>query len=80
MSQNKQTILFLASWYPTPQNKNHGIFIKNHALALSNLMPVIVVYAYSTSATEDFRITKNRQGKTYNLNKVFIIEKSGAMM
>ncbi len=62
MSQNKQTILFLASWYPTPQKKNHGIFIKNHALALSNQMPVIVVYAYSTSATEDFRITKNKQG------------------
>ncbi len=62
MSQNKQTILFLASWYPTPQNKNHGIFIKNHALALSNYMSVIVVYAYSTSSTEDFKITKNKQG------------------
>lgn len=62
MSQNKQTILFLASWYPTPQNKNHGIFIRNHALALSKHMPVIVLYAYSTSLTEDFRITKNKQG------------------
>ena len=62
MSQNKQTILFLASWYPTPQNKNHGIFIRNHALSLSKYMPVIVVYAYSTSLTEDFRIFKNKQG------------------
>ncbi|MBA3681137.1 MAG: glycosyltransferase [Bacteroidetes bacterium] len=62
MSQDKQTILFLASWYPTPQNKNHGIFIKNHALALSNFMPVIVVYAYSTNDAEDFKITKTKQG------------------
>jgi len=62
MSQDKQAILFLASWYPTPQNKNHGIFIRNHALALSKQIPVIVVYAYSTSSTEDFKITKNKQG------------------
>lgn len=62
MSQDKQTILFLASWYPTPQNKNHGIFIRNHAIALSKYMPVIVVYAHSTSLTEDFKITKNKQG------------------
>lgn len=62
MSQNKQTILFLASWYPTPQNKNHGIFIRNHALALSKHIQVIVVYAYSTSLTEDFRIAKSKQG------------------
>ncbi|MBL7912292.1 MAG: glycosyltransferase [Bacteroidia bacterium] len=62
MSQDKQAILFLASWYPTPHNKNHGIFIRNHALALSNYMPVIVVYAYSTSTAQDFRIRKNKDG------------------
>lgn len=62
MSQDKQAILFLASWYPTPHNKNHGIFIRNHALALSKYMPVIVVYAYSTSTAEDFKIKKNKDG------------------
>ncbi|MDP1800892.1 MAG: glycosyltransferase [Bacteroidota bacterium] len=62
MSQDKQAILFLASWYPTPHNKNHGIFIRNHALALSKYMHVIVVYAYSTSTAEDFKITKNKEG------------------
>ena len=62
MSQDKQAILFLASWYPTPHNKNHGIFIRNHALALSNYMPVIVVYAYSTNEANDFKITKNKEG------------------
>jgi glycosyltransferase involved in cell wall biosynthesis len=62
MSQDKQAILFLASWYPTPHNKNHGIFIRNHALALRKYMPVIVVYAYSTSTAQDFKITKNKEG------------------
>jgi glycosyltransferase involved in cell wall biosynthesis len=62
MSQDKQAILFLASWYPTPHNKNHGIFIRNHAIALSKYMPVIVVYAYSTNSIADFKITKNKQG------------------
>ena len=55
-------IIFLASWYPTPQNKNHGIFIKNHALALSKYVPVIVLYAYSSSEVDDFKISKNKQG------------------
>lgn len=62
MSQDKQAILFLASWYPTPHNKNHGIFIRNHAIAISKYMPVIVVYAYSTNSIADFKITKNKQG------------------
>lgn len=59
---SRQTILFLASWYPTPQNKNHGIFIKNHAIALSKFMPVIVVYAYSSNTAKQQIILKNKQG------------------
>jgi len=42
------TVLFLASWYPTPINKSHGIFIKNHALALSKFINVVIVYAYAS--------------------------------
>jgi len=59
---SRQTILFLASWYPTPQNKNHGIFIKNHAVALSKYIPVIVVYAYSSNTAKQTEILKNKQG------------------
>ena len=62
MSHDQKPILFLASWYPTPQNINHGIFIKNHALALSKYMPIIVVYAYSSSEAKQTKITKNKQG------------------
>jgi glycosyltransferase involved in cell wall biosynthesis len=62
MSHDKKAILFLASWYPTPQNINHGIFIRNHALALSMHTPVIVVYAYSSNTINQSKITKNKQG------------------
>ncbi len=62
MSHKQPAILFLASWYPTPTNINHGIFIKNHALALSRHLPVIVVYAYSSTTAAGFKITKNKQG------------------
>ncbi len=59
---SRQAILFLASWYPTPQNKNHGIFIKNHAISLSKYIPVIVVYAYSSNTAKQPEIFKNKQG------------------
>lgn len=62
MSHDKKAILFLASWYPTPQNINHGIFIRNHGLALSKHTPVIVVYAYSSNTIANAKITKNKQG------------------
>jgi L-malate glycosyltransferase len=56
MAQRKPTVLFLAAWYPTPLNTSHGIFIRNHALALSSYCRVIVAYAYS--AQEASPITK----------------------
>jgi glycosyltransferase involved in cell wall biosynthesis len=62
MSHDQRPILFLASWYPTPQNINHGIFIRNHALALSKHTPVIVVYAYSSDEIKHPAIIKNKHG------------------
>lgn len=52
-------VLFLASWYPTPINKSHGIFIKNHALALSKFMNVVVAYAYSNENTCNTNLYSN---------------------
>lgn len=49
MSSNQGAILFLTSWYPVESNPTHGIFIRNHALALSKFQKVIVVYAYSSN-------------------------------
>lgn len=48
MSLNS-SVLFLTSWYPTPENPTHGIFIRNHAKALALYTKVVVVYAYSTN-------------------------------
>jgi len=49
-------VLFLTSWYPTPENPTHGIFIQQHAKALAQFTPVIVVYAYSTHQKVDSQI------------------------
>jgi L-malate glycosyltransferase len=49
MSSSKGAILFLTSWYPVNENPTHGIFIRNHALALSRYQKVIIVYAYSSA-------------------------------
>ncbi len=53
------TVLFLASWYPTPINKSHGIFIKNHAIALSKFINVVVVYAYANPQTVSYELQTN---------------------
>ncbi len=47
MNPGNRAILFLTSWYPVASNPSHGIFVKNHALALSQFQNVIVAYAYS---------------------------------
>jgi glycosyltransferase involved in cell wall biosynthesis len=63
--QNAPTVLFLASWYPTPINKSHGIFIKNHALALSKFLNVVVVYAFSNSHTKKTNLHTNSVNENF---------------
>lgn len=55
MASGNQTILFLTSWYPVQSNPSHGIFVKNHAIALSYFQKVIVVYAYSSTSGPYFK-------------------------
>lgn len=40
----RKKILFLSSWYPTPDKPTHGIFVKRHAEASSLLNDVLVLY------------------------------------
>ncbi len=40
--------MFLASWYPSEVKPTHGIFIKQHALALSQFTKVSIAYAYAS--------------------------------
>lgn len=49
MSHQQDAILFLTSWYPVESNPTHGIFIRNHAVALSQFQKVVVVYVYSSN-------------------------------
>ncbi len=59
MSSNS-AILFLTSWYPVPENPVHGIFIRNHALALSRHTNVVVAYAYSSHTGPYYEVTETK--------------------
>jgi glycosyltransferase involved in cell wall biosynthesis len=60
MSSDNRAILFLTSWYPVEQDPFHGIFIHNHALALSMHAKVIVVYAYSSLEGPYFKVDEKK--------------------
>jgi L-malate glycosyltransferase len=42
----------LASWYPTSEKPSHGIFIQNHAKALSKFCKVSIAYAYASDTPD----------------------------
>jgi L-malate glycosyltransferase len=46
-------ILFLASWYPSTEKPTHGVFIKQHALALSQFAKVSIAYAYARESSSE---------------------------
>jgi glycosyltransferase involved in cell wall biosynthesis len=56
MTTSNRAILFLTSWYPVNTNPSHGIFIRNHAIALSHFQTVIVVYAYACNDGPYFKV------------------------
>lgn len=56
MTTSNRAILFLTSWYPVNTNPSHGIFIRNHAIALSHFQTVIVVYAYACNSGPYFKV------------------------
>lgn len=65
MSSNTGAILFLTSWYPVATNPTHGIFIRNHALALSQFQKVIVVYAYSSNQKPHHKVETNQVNENF---------------
>jgi L-malate glycosyltransferase len=65
---NSPHVLFLCSWYPVPENPSHGIFIQRHAQALSNVIPVTVVYAYSNNSGKTDVIYQSNE----SLNEIII--------
>ncbi len=61
MESAKRHILFLCSWYPNPDEKSNGIFIRRHALALSLRHHVTVVFAKSVTHIKEPVLIKNEQ-------------------
>jgi len=64
------SVLFLASWYPTPDYPTHGIFIKNHAKALANYCNVIVLYVYSSDNVNEVVLEHTQNNR---LNEYVIV-------
>jgi len=60
---NSISVLFLTSWYPTNEYPTHGIFIKNHAKALSRYCNVIVIYVYSSNELQNTTFEHNINDK-----------------
>lgn len=61
MENTKRHILFLCSWYPNPDEKSNGIFIRRHAQALSLKHHVTVVFAKSVTAIKEPVLIKNEE-------------------
>lgn len=65
LMSNNSSILFLTSWYPVPENPVHGIFIRNHALALSKKTNVVVTYAYSSNEGPYYEIEEKKVNENF---------------
>lgn len=88
-------ILFLTPWYPDEVNKNHGIFIREQAVALATRHEVVVIsskvnykkigFASSTITESNFqnvkeyRLTINRSLLFYNQLNYFFISTKTAV-
>ncbi len=55
-------ILFLASWYPNPDEPQDGNFIERHAQAVGRKGKVAVLYVHSLESAKEFRVetTENK--------------------
>lgn len=51
-------VLFLASWYPSLEHPISGIFIKRHALAVSQYCDVAAIYVNLGKVENDVKVTK----------------------
>ncbi len=64
-------ILFLPKWYPHVDDIQHGIFIKNQALALSKLAQVGVLFVVTSGLVKEDKIEIIREGNYFSLTYYF---------
>ncbi|HRG59637.1 MAG TPA: glycosyltransferase [Bacteroidia bacterium] len=55
----KKHILFVSSWYPTPEKKSHGIFFKRHAEAASLVNHISAIHVYSANEYKISSLSEN---------------------
>mgnify|MGYP005818513435 CR=1 FL=1 len=58
MVQRKR-VLFLASWYPSRENKSLGNFVQRHAEAANTVADVTVMYAVSSTKSSSIEFDRN---------------------
>src|SRR5258706_4978544 len=82
-------ILFLTPWYPDEKNPNHGIFVRDQALALSSQHEVVVISSkinnqkwglgsydlkeFFFNNVKEYRLVINRSLPIYNQLNYFLI-------
>lgn len=64
-------ILFLPKWYPNQNDIQHGIFIKNQALALSKFAPVGVLFVVTSELVKEDKIEIVKEGNYFSLTYYF---------
>lgn len=55
----KKRVLFLASWFPSRENKSLGNFVQRHAEAANQVSDVSVLYAVSSEKSTDIEFERN---------------------
>ncbi len=68
-------VLFLASWYPNPDNPVEGLFIRRHALAVSQYCDVSVLYIHTRGAKDKVIVSEDE-----GLLEIGIFRKIGSGM
>ncbi len=64
-------ILFLPKWYPNLNDVQHGIFIKNHAVAISKYAEVGVLFVVTSDQIKEDKIETERIGNYFSLTYYF---------
>jgi glycosyltransferase involved in cell wall biosynthesis len=69
----RHKVLFISSWYPTAQNKTHGIFVKRYAEAIALHHDVAVIHTSAVKdQEEELKIESNNEN---NVFEVFVFYK-----
>lgn len=69
---NMKKVLWLASWYPDEISPYNGDFIQRHALAVSQYMPVTVVYMAQHGTDVEMPAYKKTEKTTGGLTEIII--------